>query len=295
MERVKSEALDAILGQEFKVLDKGFIRVVDYMGNDEAIVQAARTSYGKGLETPTKDRGLVRYLMRHRHESPFEQCMIKLHVKLPITVARQWIRHRTAKVNEESARYTIVQNEFYIPSPERLRLQSVNNKQGSSDEVVSDAEVWHEMFQDTPDICHVNYNSAIKAGIAKEISRVLLPESRYTQWYWTIDLRNLFNFLLLRKDVHAQEEIRLYADVIGDIVEQWVPWAWEAFVDYRLEAVTLSRMEFKLVSSLLHVDWDRENLLALFDGEGYESVSQKEMTKEGMSKREINEFLEKFQ
>lgn len=237
-------AIEAILGDAFPVLDHGFIRVVDYMGDDAAIVQMARVSYGRGTKSANEDRGLIRYLMRHRHSSPFEGCEIKFHVKLPIFVARQWIRHRTANVNEYSARYSILDREFYTPAPEHLAAQSTENHQGRGDVLDGDtaARVLALLKQDA-ERDFDSYDAMVDSGLARELARIGLPLSTYTQWYWKTDLHNLFHFLALRADAHAQYEIRVYAEQMLQITEAWVPLATEAFRDYRLGAVTFSAQQ----------------------------------------------------
>ena len=227
------------------VLDHGFVRVIDYMGDDAAICQAARVSYGKGTKSVQNDEGLIRYLMRHWHSTPFEMCEIKLHVKLPVFVARQWIRHRTANVNEYSARYSILDREFYIPAPDHVAAQSeVNNQgRGSALEGEEAARVLEILKADSTR-CYDNYEAMIsqegQQGLARELARMNLPANVYTQWYWKVDLHNLFHFLRLRADPHAQYEIRVYADTMCKIVADWVPFAYRAFEDYRLGAVNLS-------------------------------------------------------
>ena len=246
--RAVSEGMEAHLYRAHPVLDHGFIRVVDYMGDDSAIVQAARVSYGAGTKHVSNDEGLIRYLMRHWHSTPFEMCEVKFHVKLPVFVARQWIRHRTANVNEYSARYSILDREFYIPAPENLAAQSTVNNQGRGqvlegaeaarvlDLLREDAMRSYDHYEDmlTPDA------EAGKLGLARELARMNLPANIYTQWYWKIDLHNLFHFLRLRADTHAQYEIRVYAETMCAIVKDWVPAAYEAFEDYRLGGVSLS-------------------------------------------------------
>ncbi|MEM6743080.1 MAG: FAD-dependent thymidylate synthase [Pseudomonadota bacterium] len=231
------------------VLDHGFVRVVDYMGDDAAIVQAARVSYGAGTRKARDDRGLIRYLMRHWHSTPFEMCEIKLHVKLPIFVARQWIRHRTANVNEYSARYSILDREFYVPAPEHLAAQASNNRQGRG-EVLEGAEAEEalRMLREDAARCYDTYAHLLnedgadpeRAGLARELARMNLTSSIYTQWYWKIDLHNLFHFLRLRADAHAQYEIRVYAEAMCELAKAWVPEAYAAFEDYRLGAVQFS-------------------------------------------------------
>ncbi len=227
------------------VLDHGFIRVIDYMGDDAAICQAARVSYGKGTKSVQNDEGLIRYLMRHWHSTPFEMCEIKLHVKLPVFVARQWIRHRTANVNEYSARYSILDREFYIPAPEDLAAQSVVNNQGRGEALSGDeAQKVLRYLQDDATRAYDHYEEMIsddgQQGLARELARMNLPANIYTQWYWKVDLHNLFHFLRLRADKHAQYEIRVYADAICDVVKDWVPAAYSAFEDYRLGGAQLS-------------------------------------------------------
>ncbi|POG51582.1 thymidylate synthase (FAD), partial [Wolbachia sp. wRi_2] len=229
--------IDAILYEEHKVLDHGFIRVVDYMGSDSAIVQAARVSYGKGTKQISQDEALIKYLMRHHHTTPFEMCEIKFHVKLPIFVARQWIRHRTANVNEYSARYSILDDEFYTPKPEQVAKQSDNNKQGSGEAFDPDTskEIIDSLTNDS-NLVYSHYEKFIEQGLAREIARTNLMLNYYTQFYWKIDLHNLLHFLKLRADKHAQYEIRVYAEVMLDIIKKWVPLAYNAFVEYCLES-----------------------------------------------------------
>ena len=246
-------ALEALLFTPLPVLDHGFLRVIDYMGDDGAIVQAARVSYGRGTKRVSEDSGLIRYLMRHRHSTPFEMCEIKYHVKLPIFVARQWIRHRTANVNEYSARYSILDREFYLPAPEHLAAQSATNRQGRGavlegaeavrvlDLLRADATRSYDHYldmlnEDAPDAPR----DPTRAGLARELARMNLTLNTYTQWYWKTDLHNLLHFLSLRADPHAQHEIRVYADAMLQTVRAWVPAAYQAFLDYRLGAVTLS-------------------------------------------------------
>jgi thymidylate synthase (FAD) len=229
----------------YPVLDHGFVRIIDYMGDDAAICQAARVSYGKGTKSVQNDEGLIRYLMRHWHSTPFEMCEIKLHVKLPVFVARQWIRHRTANVNEYSARYSILDREFYIPAPEHVAAQSVVNNQGRGDILTGDeaARVLEILKADSAR-AYDNYESMIsqdgQQGLARELARMNLPANIYTQWYWKVDLHNLLHFLRLRADAHAQYEIRVYAEEMCKIVADWVPAAYRAFEDYRMGGATLS-------------------------------------------------------
>ena len=248
--RATVPALEEILYEAIPVLDSGFLRVIDYMGDDGAVVQAARVSYGRGTRRVSEDAGLIRYLMRHWHSTPFEMCEVKFHVKLPVFVARQWIRHRTASVNEYSARYSILDREFYIPEPAQLAAQSRVNNQGRG-EVLAGAEAarvlallkgdaaqaydhYEEMLAETaPD-------GSPQQGLARELARMTLPMNIYTQWYWKVNLHNLFHFLRLRADAHAQFEIRVYAQAIAAVVRDWVPLAAAAFEDYRMGGVTLS-------------------------------------------------------
>ena len=244
--------IDAIIGDHFRVLDLGFVRVVDYMGDDAAIVQAARVSYGDGTKSVQEDTALIDYLVRNRHTSPLEQCEIKFHIKLPIFVARQFIRHRTANVNEISARYSILPDEFYLPTPEDIARQSDSNKQGRGDSLNhnSTAAVL-KILREGAERSYDDYGGLLDIGLARELARINLTLATYTQWYWKIDLHNLFNFLHLRLDPHAQLEIRRYAEVIARIVKKWVPAAYGAFVRHRLEAVTLSGPAVALVKRML--------------------------------------------
>ncbi len=244
--------IDAILYEEHKVLNHGFIRVVDYMGSDSAIVQAARVSYGKGTKQISQDEALIKYLMRHHHTTPFEMCEIKFHVKLPIFVARQWIRHRTANVNEYSARYSILDNEFYTPKPEQVAKQSDNNKQGSGEAFDPDTskEIIDSLINDS-NLVYSHYEKFIEQGLAREIARTNLMLNYYTQFYWKIDLHNLLHFLKLRADKHAQYEIRVYAEVMLDIIKKWVPLAYNAFVEYCLESACISRTGLEIIRKLI--------------------------------------------
>ena len=254
-------ALEDMLFQAVPVLDHGFVRVIDYMGDDAAIVQAARVSYGRGTRRVSEDAGLIRYLMRHRHSTPFEMCEIKYHVKLPIFVARQWIRHRTANVNEYSARYSILDREFYLPAPEHLAAQSEANRQGRG-EILSGQEAAHvlDLLREDATRCYDHYAEMLnedephdpsRRGLARELARMNLTLNTYTQWYWKIDLYNLFHFLSLRADPHAQYEIRAYAEAMLGTVAAWVPLAHQAFLDYRLGAVTLSAQMLAVVRRML--------------------------------------------
>jgi len=237
-------AIEDLLYERIPVLDHGFVRVVDYMGDDAAVVQAARVSYGRGTRRVQDDAGLIRYLMRHWHSTPFEMCEIKLHVKLPVFVARQWIRHRTANVNEISARYSILDREFYVPAPEALAAQSSTNRQGRGTLIEGEAAARVlEILKDDGTRAFDHYDEMLDEagiGLARELARMTLPMSTYTQWYWKTDLHNLMHFLRLRADAHAQMEIRAYAEAICDLVQAWVPECWRAFEDYRLNAVQVS-------------------------------------------------------
>lgn len=243
--RAVSPGMEAHLYLAHPVLDHGFVRVIDYMGDDAAIVQAARVSYGAGTKHVQNDEGLIRYLMRHWHSTPFEMCEVKLHVKLPVFVARQWIRHRTANVNEYSARYSILDREFYIPAPENLAAQSTVNNQGRG-EVLQGEEAARvlDLLKSDANRAYDHYEAMLsqegQQGLARELARMNLPANIYTQWYWKVDLHNLFHFLRLRADPHAQYEIRVYAEAIATAVKDWVPLAYAAFEDYRMGGVTLS-------------------------------------------------------
>lgn len=264
--RATCPALEAMLYDAIPVLDHGFIRVVDYMGDDAAIVQAARVSYGRGTKQVSQDKGLINYLMRHWHSTPFEMCEIKFHVKLPIFVARQWIRHRTANVNEYSARYSIMDKEFYIPTAEMLSPQSKKNHQGRAEgtslSLEESARVLEILRGDSERVyghyeelmnAHADGNviDVEKSGIARELARMNLTMNYYTQWYWKIDLHNLMHFLMLRADPHAQYEIRAYADAMIEVVKQWVPFAHEAFEEHRLHGVRLSRSGMGVIKRMI--------------------------------------------
>jgi len=286
--RVTSPELEKILYEALPVLDHGFVRVVDYMGDDTSIVQSARVSYGKGTKKVSTDSGLIKYLMRHRHSTPFEMCEIKYHVKLPIFVARQWIRHRTANVNEYSARYSILDKEFYLPTKENLAAQSKNNRQGRGDLIngkqaddilkilKEDAE---KSYNDYETILNERYDGTIinenQKGLARELARMNLTLNTYTQWYWKTDLLNLLNFLSLRADDHAQYEIRAYADVMIDSLKRWVPITYEAFMDYRIGGLELSSKGKSVISKMIK-------------GESCDFENSK------LSKREWNELMESF-
>ena len=287
--RVTAPELEKVLFEAIPVLDHGFIRVIDYMGDDTSIVQAARVSYGKGTKKVSTDSGLIKYLMRHWHSTPFEMCEIKYHVKLPIFIARQWIRHRTANVNEYSARYSILDKEFYLPSKENLAAQSKNNRQGrgeviegnQANEVLNllkkDAEQTYENYET---MLNEKYDGSIidknKSGLARELARMNLTLNTYTQWYWKTDLLNLMNFLRLRVDPHAQYEIRAYADVMLDNLKKWVPITYDAFIDYRVGGTEVSAKGKIVIQKLIK----GENI---------------NLEETGLSKREWNELMLAFE
>jgi len=284
--RVTSPELEKVLYEAIPVLDHGFIRVIDYMGDDSSIVQSARVSYGKGTKKVSTDEGLIRYLMRHWHSTPFEMCEIKYHVKLPIFIARQWIRHRTANVNEYSARYSILDKEFYIPAKEQLSAQATNNRQGRGDLITGQqADEVLKILKDDAVRTYDNYEKMLnerfdgtiidekKSGLARELARMNLTLNSYTQWYWKTDLLNLMNFLFLRGDSHAQYEIRVYAEKMLDTVKKWVPITHAAFLDYRVGAAHLSSKGLKIVKSMINGN----------------KVSYEDS---GLSKREWNELME---
>ena len=286
--RVTAPELEKILYQAMPVLDHGFIRVVDYMGNDSSIVQSARVSYGKGTKKVSTDSGLIKYLMRHWHSTPFEMCEIKYHVKLPIFIARQWIRHRTANVNEYSARYSILDKEFYLPNPENLAAQSKSNRQGRGDIIEGkQAKEVLELLKSDSERTYENYEMMLnerfdgttidenKKGLARELARMNLTLNTYTQWYWKTDLLNLMNFLRLRADSHAQFEIRAYADIMLETVKKWVPITHAAFMDYRVGGTEVSAKGKAVIQKLIKG----------------EKVSVNES---GLSKREWNELMTAF-
>ncbi len=281
MAHAKSQEAEALLDKEFKVLDHGFVRLIDYMGSDEAIVRAARVSYGKDTRKVSEDRGLIRYLMRNRHTSPFEMVELKFHVKLPIFVARQWIRHRTANVNEYSGRYSVMRNEFYKPQPEDICFQATDNKQGRSEEDIPDELKKHFIayLTDSQQAVYADYEKLIDQGLARELARISLPLSLYTEWYWKIDLHNLFHFLRLRMDSHAQREIRVYADIMATMVKAVCPLAYEAFEDYSLDSLYLSGPEVKVMAGVLSDMPDDVGSLV----------------KKGLSKREARELISKLE
>lgn len=256
LERPRVEALDRILGEPLKVLDDGFVRVVDYMGADESIVQAARVSYGKGTKKVHEDRGLIRYLLRHRHTTPFEMCEIKLHVRVPMDCWRQWIRHRSASINEYSTRYSIAIDAAQATAPDEWRAQSTGNRQGSVGFI--DAKTGDALTREEAQLHRESrriYEARIEKGVAREQARKDLPLATYTEAYWKIDLHNLLHFLALRMEDHSQLEIRSYAKRIGeDIVAQWVPFTWEAFIDYRMNSLALSSIERDVVRAVASGD-----------------------------------------
>jgi thymidylate synthase (FAD) len=262
--RATVPALEEILYEALPVLDHGFVRVIDYMGDDGAILQAARVSYGRGTRRVSEDRGLINYLMRHRHTTPFEMCEIKYHVKLPIFVARQWIRHRTANVNEYSARYSILDNEFYIPAPEHLAAQAITNRQGRGAVLEGEAaKRVLELLRSEADRSYAGYEALLnegeagapsdpdRPGLARELARMNLSLNVYTQWYWKTDLHNLLHFLSLRADPHAQYEIRAYAEAMLATVQRWVPLAYTAFLEYRMNAATISATGLHVIRRML--------------------------------------------
>ncbi len=283
--RATVPALEEMLFTAYPVLDHGFVRVIDYMGDDAAVVQAARVSYGRGTRRVSEDAGLIRYLMRHRHTTPFEMCEIKFHIKLPIFIARQWIRHRTANVNEYSARYSILDREFYLPAPEHLAAQSASNRQGRGDVLAGDeaARVLNLLREDATrtydhylDMLNEGLDGTpadpARQGLARELARMNLTLNTYTQWYWKTDLHNLLHFLSLRADAHAQYEIRAYAEAMLAMVKAWVPQTYAAFADYRLGAVTFSAAMLAILKRML----------------SGEQVDQKAS---GLSKREWTEMM----
>ncbi len=272
--------INEIIEKEFRVLDKGFVRLIDFMGNDAAIVQAARVSYGKGTKSVSEDRSLIRYLMRNKHTSPFEMVEFKFHVKLPIFVARQWIRHRTANVNEYSGRYSEMKDDFYIPELSQIRPQSISNKQGRAEEPFSTekSEAIKNQIAEFQNKSFGEYNTLLDDGLARELARINLPVSNYTEWYWKIDLHNLFHFLRLRLDHHAQYEIRVYAEQIAEIVKMIVPLAYSAFEDYVLNSVSFSGAEIETLKLML---------------QDYE-LTKENLEKTGIKGREFDEFIEKI-
>jgi len=286
--RVTAPELEKILYEAIPALDHGFVRVVDYMGDDTSIVQAARVSYGKGTKQVSTDAGLIKYLMRHWHSTPFEMCEIKYHIKLPIFIARQWIRHRTANVNEYSARYSILDKEFYLPNSEHLAAQSQINRQGRGDVLEGDqAKKVLDLLKNDAERTYDNYEMMLNerydgsvidkdgVGLARELARMNLTLNTYTQWYWKTDLLNLMNFLRLRADSHAQYEIRAYADIMLDTLKKWVPITYDAFMDYRVGGTEVSSKGKKIIQKLI-------------SGESVDAELS------GLSKREWNELMEAF-
>lgn len=284
--RATVEALEDMLYNPIPVLDHGFIRVVDYMGDDSSIVQAARVSYGRGTKKSLQDKGLINYLMRHRHTTPFEMCEIKFHIKLPIFIARQWIRHRTASVNEYSARYSILSNEFYVPEKINLSPQSKTNKQGRSNDTLPDEEADKvlSILREDAKNCYNHYVEMMNedeegnivdennVGITRELARMNLTLNHYTEWYWKINLHNLLHFLALRADSHAQYEIRVYAETMLNVVKAWVPFAYDAFEEHKMNGTSISRKGMEVIRQM---------------------ISGQEVTQESseMSKREWSELM----
>lgn len=254
MPHVAIPEAEALLDKEIPVLDKGFVRLVDYMGGDARIVQSARVSYGEGTKTTREDKGLINYLMKNDHTSPFEQVGLTFHCKMPIFVARQWIRHRTARLNEISGRYSVMKDEFYLPEAEQVRLQSQVNKQGRSDETLAaeDASAFIDKLKTENATTYEHYEQMLDAGLARELARINLPLSLYTEWYWQIDLHNLFHFIQLRADAHAQYEIRVYAEALAKCAKAVAPLAYDAFEEHRMYAVKFSRRECRALAAILH-------------------------------------------
>jgi thymidylate synthase (FAD) len=289
--RPKAASIDAILGRAFPVLDDGFVRVVDYMGDDSSVVEAARVSYGAGTKRVQEDRALIRYLMRHAHTTPFEMCEIKLHVRAPMDTWRQWIRHRTASVNEYSTRYSIAIDSAQSTPADRWRLQSRQNKQGSGGYL--EGATGSQLSRDEADFhqrARRLYEERIKLDVAREQARKDLPLSTYTEAYWKIDLHNLLNFLQLRMHEHAQEEIRTYASVIGtEIVSKWVPYVWEAFLDYKRHAISLSRADVLLIGAI--AAGQREKALSLARELGMLDSGADGRLRASRERRELDEKL----
>ena len=250
--RIVVPELEEILYKEYKVLDKGFVRLVDYMGSDESVVQAARISYGRGTKSVSQDAALINYLMRHSHTTPFEMCEIKFHIKLPIFVARQWVRHRTANVNEYSARYSVLDHEFYVPEHDQIAKQSEDNAQGRGSSLsYEDAQYVTDLLVNDSNRVYETYNKFLEKGVSREISRVNLTLNYYTEWYWKIDLHNLLHFLKLRSEMNAQYEIRVYAKTMLEIVKKWVPLTYAAFVEYSLESQNFSKSALDVIKKLI--------------------------------------------
>tara|TARA_B100000900_G_scaffold357633_1_gene328081 strand:+ start:290 stop:1216 length:927 start_codon:yes stop_codon:yes gene_type:complete len=273
--RVIAPKLEKVLYKSFKALDHGFVRVIDYMGNDSSIVQAARVSYGKGTKQLNQDKSLINYLLSHRHSTPFEMNEIKFHVKLPIFVARQWIRHRTANVNEYSARYSILDNEFYIPNSKELKPQSKTNNQGRSGDLdENEKKMYMRVLRENSKDSFQKYNFLLnqnddeakpdldRQGLTRELSRIVLPLNSYTQWYWKIDLHNFMHFLALRFDEHAQYEIRVYAEIMMNLMKKWVPLTYEAFLKNRLDSLVLSSEAIKFIKNKFHGKSNKETKIS---------------------------------
>ncbi len=280
--KILKTEVEEVIGKEFPCLDKGFVRLIDVMGDDASIVQAARVSYGQGTKSVNEDRGLIRYLMRHKHTTPFEMVEFKFHIKLPIFIARQWIRHRTANVNEYSGRYSEMKDDFYLPEPDQIRHQSTMNKQGRSDDTLpnQDIDKIRSILSNNQQQTYSDYQKMLELGLAREIARISLPVANYTEWYWKIDLHNLFHFLKLRIDSHAQYEIRVYGEAMANIVKLVVPLAWEAFEDYELNSIYFSKQEIIALKNLINLD-----------------IPESDDFASNLSKRELNEFrikLNKF-
>lgn len=259
MPRPTVDAADALLDTPIHILDKGFVRLVDYLGSDARIVQSARVSYGAGTKSVREDAALIDYLMRHRHTSPFEQVVLTFHLKMPIFVARQWIRHRTARLNEISGRYSVMEDTFYVPEPEQVRSQGTHNKQGSGQALADPDDFVSTITQQQQD-AYASYEHALEHGVARELARINLPLSLYTEMYWQIDLHNLFHFLALRLDSHAQYEIRVYAEALATCAQAVAPVAYGAFCEHRLGARTLSASELDMIKTALDVDALRDAL-----------------------------------
>ncbi len=290
LERPKVAALDEILGKPFKVLDDGFIRVIDYMGSDESIVQAARVSYGKGTKKVHEDRGLIRYLMRHHHTTPFEMCEIKFHVRVPMDCWRQWIRHRMANVNEYSTRYSVAIDSAQTTGEQEWRIQASGNRQGSAGFAGdADGKTLTEKERYLQSLAREIYDERLKMGIAREQARKDLPLSTYTEAYWKVDLHNLLHFLYLRMDAHAQYEIRRYAEIMGqEIVAKWCPAVWEAFMDYRVNSNSFTRLEMEVLTAM--TQGDNEKAIAL--GKSFNWLNDAGEPKKNRERAEFEDKLE---
>jgi thymidylate synthase (FAD) len=252
MARTVVEKAEELLDKEIPVLDKGFVRMVDYMGGDERIVQSARVSYGSGTKTYRQDRGLIHYLIRNDHTSPFEQVQLTFHTKMPIFIARQWVRHRTARLNEISGRYSVMKDEFYVPAPEDVCSQSLDNKQGSGDPLpFEQAQEVIRQFEEDQRLLYSRYENLLEKDVARELARINLPLSLYTEWYWQIDLHNLFHFIHLRADAHAQKQIRVFADALAVCAKAVAPLAYEAFEEHKRDAIKFSRSECLAIKAML--------------------------------------------